>query len=195
MSESLAELVRPAITTAAPNGLGAKIEALPPRGMVTVRGDFADAAFAAGVKASVGLGVPETRRADVDSGHGVLWMSPDELLLWMPYAEAEAAVQSFDEATEGTHALAVNVSDARVVFRVSGAKARQILSKGAPVDLTPMAFGIGDYRRTRIGLVAAAFVMTDDAPDTFEIVCFRSYAEYVWHWLHDAARAESLFDL
>ena len=195
MSEYPAEMLRPAITDAAPEGLGAHIEALAPRGMVTLRGDFADPAFIAGVEKAMMIEVPEKRRAVLDGERAALWMAPDELMLWMPYGEAGQVVADFDAATAGTHALAVDVSDARVVFRVSGAKARQVLAKGAPVDLHPDVFDVGDFRRTRLGLIAAAFVLVDDAPDTFEIVCFRSYAEYLWHWLHDAARAEALDDL
>jgi sarcosine oxidase subunit gamma len=65
-----------------------------------------------------------------------------------------------------------------------------VLAKGAPVDLAPAAFGVGDFRRTRLGQVAAAFWMP--APDTFELMCFRSVAGYVADWLANAARPGSL---
>ena len=63
-------------------------------------------------------------------------MSTDELLVLVPYAEVEAKLAAMTNALSGTHALAVNVSDARAVFRVSGPVAREVLGKLAPVDLS-----------------------------------------------------------
>ncbi len=53
------------------------------------------------------------------------------------------------------HHLAADVSDARAVFRIEGAKADQVLAKLCPVDLATLE--PGELRRTRAAQVAAAF--------------------------------------
>lgn len=160
------------------------------RGMVTLRGDLGSEEMAKAVKAAVGLGVPGVRQHRAGKQGGVVWMSPDELLILCDYDRADEVVARCARAFGDAHHLAVNVSDARAVFVVSGEGAREVIAKGAPVDLAPDAFGPGEVRRSRIGQVAAAFWMTD--ADTFEIVCFRSVAAYMFDWLSVAAAADSL---
>lgn len=160
------------------------------RGMVTLRGDLADDKVKAAVKAAVGLAVPGQRQVKLGKKGGVAWMSPDELMLMVDYHAAPGIVARLEAALEGTHHLVVNVSDARAVFAIEGAGAREVLAKGAPVDLSPGAFGPGEIRRTRLGQVAAAFWMTGE--DSFELVCFRSVAGFVFDWLATAAMPGSL---
>lgn len=87
------------------------------------------------------------------------------------------------------HHLSADVSDVRSLFRIEGRGAREVLAKGAPVDLAIDKFGPGDFRRTRLGQVAVAFWMTGD--DAFSLVCFRSVEEFVGRWLQLAARPGS----
>lgn len=162
----------------------------PLRGMITLRGAFSELAGA--VEKAVGCAIPESRRAAGGSGGDVLWMSPDELLLTLPYAQVADTLAVLGEALSGVHHLAVDVSDARAIFRLQGDTAREVLSKGAPVDLSRAAFGLGDVRRTRIGHVAAAFYQMDEEPDVFEVICFRSYARYLWDWLVASSREGSM---
>ncbi|MEX2518913.1 MAG: sarcosine oxidase subunit gamma family protein [Paracoccaceae bacterium] len=112
-------------------------------------------------------------------------MSPDELLFVTGYELAPQAALALGEALAGRRHLAANVSDARAVFRINGPGARELIAKGAPVDLSPTAFGPGDLRRTRLGQVAAAFWIGDD--DAFTLVCFRSVGVYVFDWLKASA--------
>ena len=165
-----------------------RVSRVDPRGMVTLRGDLA--ALAGAVRAVTGCAVPEPRRVVLDGERGVAWMSPDELMLFVAPGAAAAAVEEIEAALAGVHHLAVDVSDARAVFRLEGAGAREVLAKGAPVDLAPAAFGVGDFRRTRLGQVAAAFWMPE--AEVFELMCFRSVAGFVGAWLANAARAGSL---
>lgn len=156
-----------------------------PVGMINIRGDFEDPAFAEAVRSVTGAALPGRRRfAPVRQG-GLGWMSPDELLYLTAYGEAPEASRALGEALAGRHHLAANVSDARAVFRIFGLGARELIAKGAPVDLAPAAFGPGDLRRTRLGQVAAAFWMGDDG--AFTLVCFRSVGAYVFDWLKTSA--------
>ncbi|WP_420586713.1 sarcosine oxidase subunit gamma [Ruegeria sp.] len=166
-----------------------KIEECGLQGMITLRGDLSDKVLAKAVKDATGQKVPGQREVFVNGDTGVCWMSTDELLVLVPYAEVEAKLAAMTNALSGTHALAVNVSDARAVFRISGTSAREVLGKLAPVDLSSDAFQPGQIRRSRLAQVAGAFWM-DDA-ETFRVVCFRSTADYVFKLLKVAAQPGS----
>jgi sarcosine oxidase, subunit gamma len=154
-----------------------------PQGMIVLRskGDGLAEALAA-----LGLPVPGQRRIEVAGDRAVAWMSPDEVLIWLPYAEVPQAVQALGATLAGKHHLVADVSDARAVFTVTGPGAREVLAKACPVDFAPAAFGPGEVRRTRAAQVAAAVWMSGE--DTFTLVCFRSVARYVFDLLSTLAR-------
>jgi sarcosine oxidase subunit gamma len=113
-------------------------------------------------------------------------MSTDEYLLVMPYAAVAGALEAIGKAMAGAHHLAVDVSDARAVFRVEGAKAEQVLAKLSPVDFAKLE--TGELRRTRAAQVAAALWREGDG---YTVVCFRSVARYVFDLLASGAKPGS----
>ena len=178
-----------ALPGAAFDGL-VRIEEAGLRGMVTLRADLGATKVRKAVKAAIGVDVPQTRRAVLDGDRGALWMSPDELMLLLPHGEAAGAVAALSKALAGVHHLAVEVSDARAVFRLTGdlAAVREVLAKLTPADVSPGGFGEGEVRRTRLGQVAAAFWIEDGG---VTLVAFRSVAAYVFDLLSNAAAPDS----
>ncbi len=168
----------------------ATVTVLPSSGMVTLRGDFADPAFAAIVTETVGMAPPTQRQIIHSDAISIGWMSPDELLILCPYEQADSLVAALSSALQTQFALVVNVSDARAMFAVEGSFAREVLAKLAPVDLAPVAFQTGELRRTRMAQVAAAFWM--ESVDSFRVICFRSVAQYLNDILTKSARAGSI---
>ncbi|MEM9013191.1 MAG: sarcosine oxidase subunit gamma family protein [Pseudomonadota bacterium] len=162
------------------------------RGMLTLRGDLADGTFASAVSSAVGLALPGQRGVVVEGERQLAWMSPDELMLMLPAGELAEVEAALAKALRRQHHLLADVSDARATFAITGAGAREVLAKGAPVDLAPGIFAPGEIRRTRLGQVAAAFWMTAEAPERFELVVFRSVAGFVEDWLQTAAQPGSL---
>jgi sarcosine oxidase subunit gamma len=160
------------------------------RGMVTLRADLGSAKTAKAVKAAVGLAMPEARGIRQGAESGVAWMSPDELMLFCAYEAADALVATLEETLKGGHFLAVNVSDARASFTLSGADVREVVAKGSPADVSPRGLQIGEMRRTRLGQVAVAFWLRD--AQTLELVCFRSVGAFVYQWLCVAAEKDTL---
>jgi len=167
-----------------------RVERLDAIGMITLRGDFRSSVFASALKDAAGSAVPDVREVLSADETTCAWMSPDELLLVIPSVKVESALNSLSTALDGEHHLAENVSDARAVFRLTGQGAREVLAKGAPVDLSKEAFGRGAIRRTRLGQVAVAFWMSGE--DQFDLVCFRSVGDFVFDWLSMASRERSL---
>lgn len=154
-----------------------------PFGMITLRAKAGTPGLEAAVQAATGCAMPEVRRIVRQGECAVGWMSPDETLLVLPYGDVAAALTAIAAALQGQHHLAVDVSDARAVFRVEGAKADQVLRKLSPVDFDRLE--PGELRRSRTAQVAAAFWAEDGG---FTLVCFRSVASYVMGLLSVSAR-------
>ena len=172
------------------NGVKAKgfasVEELGLSGMITVRGDLASKEMAKAVKDATGATMPDTRKISFGDKGSVAWMSPDELLVLVDHsAAAGEAKAALEAALAGTHFLAEELSDARAHFRISGEIANEALGKVMPVDFSADAFGAGDFRRSRLSQVAAAVWKTESGD--FELICFRSVAQYVFDVLRTAA--------
>lgn len=166
-----------------------KVKEIGLQGMITLRGDLSAKAVKAAATGATGVKMPAANAINADQDRAICWMSPDELLLLCAYAEVEETLAKMQKTLGKTHALAVNVSDARAVFQVSGEHARDVMAKLCPVDLSPDAFTTGMLRRTRMAQVPAAFWMCDE--QTFQIICFRSVAGYVFELLKNAAQLHS----
>ena len=157
----------------------------PATGMITLRGDLADAGVRKAVKSVMGAGVPATLAVtDADVGQ-ILWMSPDELMIVCAYDQADQVVADLIAALGETHSMVVNVSDARAVFDLNGSATFEIIAKLAPIDMKSMQ--AGTVRRTRFAQIPAAFWMTSN--DSARIICFRSVAEYMFNQLRNSAKA------
>ncbi|SFR47043.1 sarcosine oxidase subunit gamma [Litoreibacter janthinus] len=159
------------------------------RGMITLRGDQSSRRVKDASTDVAGVDFPGTRECNCVGEMGIAWMSPDELLVMTPYAEVVDATARIAEALKEEHALVVNVSDARAVFIIEGAGAREVLAKLCPVDLSRDVFRPGMFRRTRLAQAPVAFWARDET--TFELVCFRSEAQYVFDVLSMSAKTGS----
>ena len=157
------------------------------RGMVTLRGDLSSKTLRKACKTLTGMDFPDRGQAVTDGDKGLCWMSPDEILVLVPHAQAADAVAQIGQAMKGKHHLAVDVSDARALIAIEGPYVREVLAKLAPADLHPDSFQPGDFRRSRLGQVAAAFWLLDE--DTAHVICFRSVADYAFRLLAASAKA------
>jgi len=159
----------------------ATIREIGPVGMITLRAKGLKSLDKA-IKAVTGTKIPAQRRIEVNGDKACGWMSPDEYLLILPYAEVTDAFAKLAKSLTGEHYLAVDVSDARAVFRVEGDRAAEVLQKLSPVDFEKLE--PGELRRSRTAQVAAAMWQQDQG---FTLVCFRSVAKYVFDLLANAS--------
>lgn len=164
----------------------AAVREIGPLGMISLRAAPGTKGLEKAVKAAVGVALPGPRRIERAGDAACGWMSPDEYLLVLPYGAVPAALAALGQGLAGQHHLAVDVSDARAVFRIEGPKAAQVLAKLAPADLSRLE--PGELRRTRIAQVAGAFWAEDGG---FTLVSFRSVAGYVMGLLTHSAQPGS----
>lgn len=160
----------------------AKVREIGPLGMITLRAKPDVAELPAAILAATGTAVPAPRRIVVNGDRAAGWMSPDEYLLIVPGDQVQAALAAIAAAMGTAHHLAVDVSDARAIFRIEGPKAAQVLQKLMPVDFATLE--AGELRRSRAAQVAAAIWEQDGG---FTLVAFRSVAAYVFGLLGHAA--------
>jgi sarcosine oxidase, subunit gamma len=156
-----------------------------PLGMVTLRAKGLKTLDKA-IMAAVGTKTPAQRRIEINGDRACGWMSPDEYLLVLPHAEVAKALAAIAKVLGAGHHLAVDVSDARAVFRIEGPMADQVLRKLVPADLDRLE--PGELRRSRAAQVAVAFWKQDEG---YTLVSFRSVAGYVMGLLTHSAQPGS----
>jgi sarcosine oxidase, subunit gamma len=160
------------------------LAALPFRGKLIVRGDEK-----ARARASTALGCELSGAQRGASGGGVeaLWLGPDEWLVLVGADEAGRTDSALRDALSGLDHAVVDVSDRFIGISVEGARARDVLNAGVPLDLHPRAFPPGMVARTV--LAKAPVVLRRPAErELFELHVNGSLAPYVWLFLENAAR-------
>ena len=182
----MSDLMKSALPGARAEGL-VTVEEMGLQGMVTLRADLSAAGPA--IAKVTGAEMPGQRAISAGQGCQVAWMSPDELLILCDHARADAMVADLAAALAGQHHLAVNVSDARALFRVAGPAGplRDTLAKITPADMSADALPPGEMRRTRLQQVAAA-IWFETATEA-RVICFRSVARYAFDLLAVSARS------
>jgi sarcosine oxidase subunit gamma len=170
---------------------GVRLAEQPELGKIDLRGDGEDREFASAVGRVLDILLPTTPNSATLKGKvGALWLGPDQWLITCPLDDVAFFMNSLREALGGTGAALTEVSDGRVTFRLAGPHARDVLTKGCPLDLHPNAFPEG---RTAGSLLAKASVLLHAiGEDSFDLHVGRSFAPYLWRWLEDAAQEYGL---
>lgn len=167
----------------------AHIREIGPLGMIQLRAKPGTPGVSAAMEAALQCALPAPRqisRSAADPTRACAWMSPDEYLLILPHDGLAAALAAIGATLAGQHHLAVDVSDARAVFRIEGPQADQVLRKLSPANLAAMA--ADEVRRSRVAQIAAAFWAEEGG---YTLVCFRSVAQYAFDLLRNAAQPGS----
>ncbi len=161
-----------------------------PRAQLALRGDAAEPAFSGAVEAALGVAPPSEPNtvAGADDAH-ILWLGPDEWLAVFTAGREAAVGAALEEALCGVHALVSDVSHSRGVISLLGARAREVLAKGCSLDLHPSVFGPGRCAQSTFARCHVLVHQRDETP-AFDLYVHRSFMEYAWAWLVDAAGPE-----
>lgn len=116
----------------------------------------------------------------------ILWIGPTEWLVIVPPGAEAATLSSLEDALAGQHAAVNDVGEGLHVIRLSGPDSRLVLAKGCPLDLHPRVFGPGRCARSIVAKATVLVHQLDDSP-SFDLYVDRTFAEYLWRWLEDAA--------
>lgn len=171
---------RPALAGREASGPNVTVSVLPPAERMSLR---APEASGASLSRALGVTLPQKPKTSASkNGRTVFWLGPDE---WFVIDEAGGDLLDDCAKAKALHS-AVGVSHRNVAFAVSGAGAQATVSAGCPQDLSLDAFPVGACSRTVLG--KSEILLYRPAADTFRVECWRSFSDYVFTFLTEAAR-------
>lgn len=171
---------RPALHGRETSGSNVKVGVLPPAERISLR---APEASVASLSRALGVTLPQKPKTSASkNGRTVFWLGPDE---WFVIDEAGGDPLDDCAKAKALHS-AVGVSHRNVALAVSGAGAQATVSAGCPQDLSLDAFPVGACSRTVMG--KSEILLYRPAADTFRVECWRSFSDYVFTFLTEAAR-------
>jgi sarcosine oxidase subunit gamma len=168
---------------------GVALREKPLPALIDLRLDPREVAPAARVQDALGLELPEMGRAAVAGGIVAYRLGPDEG--WIasdgPAAELEAKLR--EALGPEVHAAVTEIGEGWAQIEVSGPRARDLLAKGCPLDFHPSGFAVGEVKQSLMAKADCVYRLVADGDDgpVFELTVRRSFADYAWRWLHDAA--------
>jgi sarcosine oxidase subunit gamma len=163
--------------TAAPN---ATVTIAPPASRLSLR---APSESVAALSSALGLTLPTKPKTSVSANaRHALWLGPDE---WLVIDESAADLAALVRPVAAFHS-AVDVSHRNAAFVVSGKGAATAINAGCPQDLSLAAFPVGAASRTILHKIEIVLYRTGDAE--FRVECWRSFADYAFSFLSEAAR-------
>ncbi|RWH71112.1 MAG: sarcosine oxidase subunit gamma family protein [Mesorhizobium sp.] len=170
---------RPALAGQELSATGVALAVLPPAERISLRAP--DASVAALSKA-LGVTLPRKPKTSVaKAGRTALWLGPDE---WLVIDEVGRDPLADCFETTVLHS-AVGISHRNVAISVTGPAAAATINSGCPQDLSLDAFPVGAASRTILGKVEIVLLRT--ATDAFRVECWRSFSDYVFTFLSEAA--------
>ena len=159
----------------------------PFRTILNLRGDVTDKAFGDAIQSVIGAGPPETPNTTAGkSGRTVLLLGPDEW--WLVSAKPDVRLADrLRKALSGQHAAVTEVGESRTCIEIAGPSARDVLAKACPLDLHPRVFSAGRCAQSHFAKAGGLIHQVSEAP-AYDLYVLRSFAEYLWRWLEDAAQ-------
>ena len=183
----LASLQLAARVGAGPEGAGIRLSDGGFVGQLLLRGS-GDGRFRMAAVAALATALPlEPNRVTEADGIRALWLGPDEWLIVTREERLEGLTRALLHELAGQSLAITDVSEARAVIGIAGPAARDVLSQGLSLDLHPRAFGPAQAAQTLLARVPVILHQRSDEP-RYDLYAPRSLAEYLWHWLEDAAR-------
>lgn len=159
---------------------GAKLAVLAPAHRLALR---APEKSVAALSKALGLKLPASPKSSATKGsRTALWLGPDE---WLVIDEGAKDPLADCAMVKALHS-AVGISHRNVGIAVVGPGAANVVNAGCPQDLSLAAFPVGACSRTILGKVEIVLLRTAD--DAFRVECWRSFSDYVFTFLTEAAR-------
>lgn len=139
---------------------------------------------------ALGIDLPTTPKSVASDGKGrsALWLGPDE---WLIVDEADDVATKImaDLAATGAVHSAVDVSHRNTAIMVTGEGAEATLAAGCPQDLRLAQFPVDTASRTVLGKIEV--IVWRLSEDMFRVECWRSFSDYAFTFLADAARGNA----
>lgn len=166
---------------------GVTVSELPFLAHINLRGEPSDPAFLQAAESVLGTALPlEANTVAQGSNSSVFWFGPNEWLIVAPGDQEQTIAKGLRAALEGQFAAVTEVTGGQTVLVLWGPDARTLLEKGCPLDLHPREFKPGQCAQTRLAKSPILLYGLEDG--RYLVVVRRSFSDYLWLWLEDAAR-------
>lgn len=144
-------------------------------------------------KKAAGIELPRTPNS-FTQGNDVeaLWLGPNEWQVVVHDNRSSAGGEwhgKLQNAMKSHFCSVVNISNAQAILGLTGPMAREVLEGAVPLDMHPHSFKAGEVKQTLFGKhTGVTLQLREEASNTFDIYCRRSFADYVWRYLESCAR-------
>ncbi|MBB5912194.1 sarcosine oxidase subunit gamma [Nocardia transvalensis] len=116
-----------------------------------------------------------------------IWLSPEEWLVTSRSTSPSTLETDLRAAVDAHGGAATDVSGQRTTVRLTGSRARDVLTKGCSIDLHPRVFHAGSAVQTMLGRAGVVLIAVNDDGNDYRILVRASFARYLAEWLVDAA--------
>ncbi|MEH6578415.1 MAG: sarcosine oxidase subunit gamma family protein [Amphritea sp.] len=153
------------------------------RGKFILWGNPEDKDFSDAVYAATGLKLPRQSGEVTDAGpYRAIWANPKR---WYLICEQENET-ALSEALAASGQVHMSVTDGQCCFHLQGNHAVDLLKKGCSLNFSEAHFAPDQCLQTRLAITKA--FLHRRSTNSFDIYVERSYSEYIWGWLLDAAK-------
>lgn len=130
------------------------------------------------------LDLPDSPKTSISNGERTaMWLGPDE---WLIVDSLNSDLHELPDNLAGILCSAVDISHRNTAIILSGKGATDVLNSGCPQNLSIEAFPVGACSRTILG--KSEIILLRTANHSFQVECWRSFADYVWKYLVDGAK-------
>lgn len=157
-----------------------------PGSMVNIQGEPDNAAFLDAAKQGFAIDLPRQPNTSIAAGAVLAhWLGPNSWLLVGPALDGPE-LKRRRQAIAAAQGALIDVSSGRVVLRIRGVRAADVMAKNCGLDFHPRRFAPGQCAQSLYGRVAVLIHRLDGAPG-FDLFAARSFAGSLWHELTHAA--------
>jgi len=154
-------------------------------GHLNLRGNPEDEKFRQGVAQVLGVELPITVGSCAGNGESRLyWLGPNE---WLAIVRggSEAGVEARLRQTLTGHFAVVDLSGGQTLVTLSGEAVGMLLKKSSVYDFHASHFRQG--RCVQTAFAKASALVSKNADGSFDLVIRRSFCDYLFRWIVDAA--------
>lgn len=156
------------------------------RGKFILWGNPEDSNFTQSVQTATGLSLPRQCGEVSENGpYRAIWANPKR---WYLICEEQNETELAERLADSGQ-IHMSVTDGQCCFHLKGPSAVDLLKKGCSLNFSDTHFATGQCLQTRLA-ITKVFLHRKGA-DSFDIYVERSYSEYIWSWLLDAAKEYS----
>ena len=112
----------------------------------------------------------------------ILWSAPRT---WLVMSKKENTIDIIKKNCNENDFAVTDISHSRTVIQIKGLLAREVLKKGAPINLNE--FKKNNCAGTVFHGITIVIDLINDDPDTFNLLTLRSFGESFYHHITDAA--------